>query len=193
MNTVSDTYVNKIYGDGDKDIYLPYWRQVVQKEMVNAKTSDLEVEKEKRQVISEDEIALKHPKTGATFKLCDDGAIEMFVNADTGIRLDPKDNAIIFYGDAIHMATKETRIHTKPYGFIWNNYNINPYLYYGDQVNGQRYIPRAAITSKNESGQDTSKTIPIFQEQKRKQYYDSKVNDIISSMGIESPSAKRGV
>lgn len=187
---MSDAYVNKTYGDGDKDVYLPYWRQVIQQEVVNFNTKSLEKEQENRQFIGEDEIALKHPVTGSTIKLCDDGSIEMFVNEDTGIRLDATDNSIIFYGDAVHFATKEMRMHTKPYGLIWNNHNFNPYLYYGDKVGDQRYIPKASMISTAPNGQALQ--VPLFQEQKRKQYYDDKVTGIIEELGIETTRIKRG-
>lgn len=188
---MNDAYVNKTYGDGDKDIHYPYWRQVLQKEVVNFNPKSLEKELENWQFISEDEIALKHPITGSTFKLCDDGSIEMFVNEDTGIRLDAKENGIIFYGDSIHFATKEMRMHTKPYGLIWNNHNFNPYLYYGDKVNDKRHIPKASLVSMTANG-ETNINVPLFQEQKRKHYYDEKVTSMIEDLGIETSRIKRG-
>lgn len=188
---MNEAYVNKVYGDGDKDIHFPYWRQVVQKETVNFNAKSLEKEQEKHQFIGEDEIALKHPKTGATVKLNDDGSIEMFVNEDTGIRLDPKDNSVIFYGDSVHFATKEMRMHTKPYGLIWNNHNMNPYLYYGDKVGDKRNIPTVSMQSTTASG-PAATSVPLFQEQKRKHYFDSKVNDIMKEIGIETAEVKRG-
>lgn len=184
---MSGTYVNKTYADGDKDIYLPPWRQVLQKEMVNFETLNLDAELEKMKFIKEKEIALKHPKTGATFKLWDDGSAEIFVNEDTGMRFDPVDNAIIFYGDSIHFASKEMRVHTKPHGFIWNNHNFNPYLYHGDKVGETRVIPKVALTAAEESF-----SAPLFQEQQRKFYYDEKVSSIIEELGIETARVKRG-
>lgn len=185
---MTETYVNKTYQDGDKDIYFPYWRQVMQREATNFRTKNLEVEQEKWKFINEKEIALKHPKTGATIKLCDDGSIEMFANADTGIRIDQKENSIIFYGDTLHFATKEMKIHTKPYGFLWNNHNFNPYLYYGDKIGETRHIPK--INLETFYGQNN---LPLFQEQTRKTHYDPKVQELISELGIETPSVKRGV
>ncbi|BCT30500.1 hypothetical protein [Bacillus velezensis] len=189
---MDDAYVNKFYEDGDKDINFPYWRQVVQKETLNFNAKNLEKEQEDRQFISEDEIALKHPQTGSTVKLCDDGSIEMFVNEDTGFRMDPRENSIIFYGDSVHFTTKEMRFHTKPYGFIWNNHNFNPYLYYGDKVNGQRIIPKLSTISTSSDGQRSAVQVPLFQEQKRKQLYDQKLNDLIEELGIETARTKRG-
>lgn len=185
---MTENYVNKTYQDGDKDIYFPYWRQVLQKEAANFSTKNLDVEKQKWQFINEKEIALKHPVTGATVKVCDDGSIEMFANADTGIRMDPKENSIIFYGDALHFTTKEMKIHTKPYGFIWNNHNLNPYLYAGDKAAGKRHIPK--VNMETFYGQNH---LPLFQEQKRKTHYDKKVQDLITDLGIETPNVKRGV
>lgn len=195
---MSNPYVNKTFSDGDKELYLPYWRQVLQKEVTNFKEIDLEKEREKKMEILEDEISLKHPNTGSVLKLLDDGSIEMYVNEDTGIRMDPKENAIVFYGDVIHMATKETRIHTKPYNLIWNNHNFNPYLYSGDKVNDKRYIPQTWVkygtkTTIGEKDQLTykEKFIPIFQEQTRKTYYDKETKQLLEEIGIKFPDEER--
>lgn len=195
---MSDPYVNKTFSDGDKELYLPYWRQVLQKEVTNFKEIDLEKEREKKMEILEDEISLKHPKTGSVIKLLDDGSIEMHVNEDTGIRMDPKENAIIFYGDVIHMTTKETRIHTKPYQFIWNNHNFNPYLYSGDKINNTRCIPQTLVkygTRETVNGKDQlrykEKFLPIFQEQTRKTYYDKETKQLLEEAGIRLPDEER--
>lgn len=189
---MKEAYVNKTYADGDKDIYFPFWREVLQKELVNFEAKSLEKEQEKVLFIGEDEIALKHPVTGSTIKLVNDGSIEMFANEDTGIRFDPKENSIVLYGDSIHMATKEIRMHTKPHGLIWNNHNFNPYLYFGDKVNGKRTIPTIEANGVNANGEQVSVNVPLFQEQKRKHYYDEKVTNIIEELGLETSRIKRG-
>ena len=188
---MNSKFVNKTFGDGDKDIYLPPWAKVLQKENVNNTQMNLEKEQQKQQFIAEDEIALKHPQSGAIVKVRDDGAIELYVNEDTGMRFDPEDNSITLYGDSIHFASKEMRMHTKPYGFIWNNHNLNPYLYYGDKVDDNRYIPQVSLNTAPETGR-TSTIAPIFQEQTRKHYYDDKVQSLIDELGIESARMKRG-
>lgn len=184
---MSENYVKKTYNDGDKDIYLPEWRKILHKENANFEAMNLSVEIDKYMFIGENEIALKHPQTGATFKLSDDGGIELFVNEDTGMRFDPRDNSIVFYGDSVHFASKETRIHTKPHGLIWNNHNVNPYLYYGDKQDGERSIPKVKMQN---AVRETE--APLFQEQRRKHYYDDKVNSLIEELGLETPRMARG-
>lgn len=189
---MNEQYINKEYSDGDKDISIPYWKDVIQKEIIDSKKQNTSREMEKTVFISEDEIALKHPVTGATIKLRDDGSIEMFVNEDTGIRLDPIDNAITFFGDSVHVATKEMRIHTKPQGFIWNNHNINPYLYYGDKDEDGRHIPRVStVTRAGQGVEETASSVPIFQEQKRKQYYDKTTQNLMHDIGIDFSIERR--
>lgn len=183
---MNDAYVNKKYKDGDKDIYLPPWRRLLQQEATNFNEVNLSVEMQKLVVIGENEIALKHPVTGATIKLMNDGGIEMFVNADTGMRMDPRDNSIVFYGDSVHIATKETRLHTKPHGLIWNNHNFNPHFYHGEGEAGSRNLPKVKSRSNGEE-----RELPLFQEQQRKQYYDPAISDMIERLGIESPRQKR--
>lgn len=187
---MDQTFVDKIYGDGDKDIYVPYWKEVIQDESISSNKKNLDLELERNMFISEDEIALKHPKTGSTIKLRDDGAIEMYVNEDTGMRMDPKDNAIVFFGDIVHFATKEMRIHTKPHNFIWNNHNFNPYFYFGEKQGKNRKIPKLFTTLDDSSLdgnnlEDSIRRVPLFEEQKRKHYYDDKAKQIMREIGID--------
>lgn len=187
---MKEAFIEEMYGDGDKEIYVPHWREIIQNEVVRQEKRDLEKVTDTDTFIDENEIAMKHPITGATIKLRDDGAIEMYVNEDTGFRMDPKDNAIIFFGDVFHAATKETRIHTKPHQFIWNNHNFNPYLYYGEKEGDQRYIPKIKTHVKEGEGV-SERNVSIFQEQNRKGYYDNKVKDIMREIGIDF-SRERG-
>lgn len=173
---MNDTFVRTVYNDGDKDIYMPYWKKVVRDETIKQRSRDLEDIMEEDTFIDEDEVALKHPETGAVIKLRDDGSIEMFVNEDTGFRMDPKENAIMFFGDILHVTTKETRIHTKPHNFIWNNHNFNPELY--SQDNGK--APLVDV----DKGNKTSK-MSLFQKSKRKTHFDKKVNELMKEVGID--------
>ncbi|TKI94324.1 hypothetical protein FC702_32285, partial [Bacillus cereus] len=67
----------------------------------------------------------------------------------------------------------------------------NPYLYYGDKVGEKRNIPKASMISTLEDGQSDI-NVPLFQEQKRKHYYDAKVTSMIEDLGIETSRIKRG-
>lgn len=171
---MSEAFVGTRFADGDKDWDAPKWRLLMDKEMVDGGTIDHEKEQEAHQYFAENEIGLKHPKNGTMIKLKDDGAIEMFVNEDTGIRLDPKENAVLIYGDMIHMVSKDLDIHTKPSGFSWNKHVFNPALYFTDDKN-----PLPQFTSKQ--GKDYS----LFTAKPRPSLYDDKMKTLLSNLGIE--------
>jgi hypothetical protein len=171
---MTEAFVGTKFVDGDKDWDAPEWRLLLDKELVDGQSVDHSKEQESHRYISENEIGLKHPKNGTIIKLKDDGAIEMFVNEDTGIRLDPKENAVLIYGDVIHMVSKDLDIHTRPHGFSWNRHLFNPALYFSDDKN-----PLPQFTSKN--GSDYS----LFSEKPRPSLYDEKVITLLNDLGIE--------
>ena len=171
---MTEAFTGKTYLDGDKDWDAPKWRTLLDNELVDGEEVDFEKQRQVDYYIAQDEIGLKHPKTGATVKLKDDGSMEMFVNDDTGIRLDPVANAILFYGDVIHTVSKEMNIHTKPHGFSWNGHSLNPALQYEDE--------KIAFPSfKAENGTDYK----LFSPKKRPSLYDSKVQELLNNLGIE--------
>lgn len=170
MNPFAGTH----YVDGDKDWDAPEWRKVLDKELVDGDQIEFEKERQKNSRISENETGIKHPVTGATIVAKDDGSIEVFANEDLGFRLDPKENAIIFYGDAIHMATKDFHVHTRPDGFKWNSHAFNPWLYHEDETHD-----RPSFQSSN------GKSYDIFQKKDRKSLYDDKISSLLKQIGVE--------
>jgi hypothetical protein len=171
---MSEAFTGIQFIDGDKDWDAPEWRLNLDKELTDGQPVDHEKEREAHQYVAENEIGLKHPNNGTTIKLRDDGGIEMFVNEDTGIRLDPKENAIILYGDVIHTVSKDLLLHTRPDGFSWNQNLFNPALYYTDDKN-----PLPKFTTKN--GTDYA----LFSGKARASLYDDTVTGLLSNLGIE--------
>lgn len=79
--------------------------------------------------IKEQEIALKHPETGAVVKLTDDGFVDIFADEQLGIRFDPATKTINLFGDSINVVVNNFNLKTKPDGFTWNGRSFNPNLY----------------------------------------------------------------
>lgn len=171
---MENPFVGQTYHDGDKDWDAPQWRLLMDKELVDGDQLDFEREREKHSYVGQNEVGLKHPITGATIKLKDDGCIELLANEDTGILLNPKDNSIIFFGDSVHIASKDTHIHTRPNGFAWNYHTFNPFLYYEDETH-------KAPSFRSDTGKDYK----ILERRERKWLYDEKMNSILSNLGIE--------
>ena len=171
---MTNAFVGKQYVDGDKDWDAPEWRQLMDKELLDGQAVDFEKDRQVNYYIHQDEVGFKHPKTGATLKLRDDGAIEMFVNEDTGLRLNPADNSVVIYGDNLHIVSKDTHVHTRPDGFSWNGNTFNPALYYEDEKNP---LPTFQSTA--------GKTHKIFSGKDRKSLYDTKVIELLGNLGIE--------
>jgi len=171
---MSDVFSGKKYVDGDKDWDAPEWRRLIDKELVDGDEFDFEKERQAKSRFGEDETGIKHPKTGAVIRTNDDGSIEIFVNEDTGIRLDPKENAIILYGDMIHSASKDFHVHTRPHGLAWNYKTFNPALHYEDE---KHPLPKLTTAAGKEYG--------IFSGKPRRSLYDSKVTELLGKLGIE--------
>lgn len=171
---MSEAFVGSKFIDGDKDWDAPKWRLLMDKEVIDGESINHAKEQETHQYIAENEIGLKHPKTGAVIKLKDDGAIEIFANEDTGIRLDPNENAIVLYGDVIHTVSKDMHIHTQPHGFSWNRNSFNPALYYTDEKN-----PLPKFTSKDGG------SYSVFSGKARPSLYDKKIKSLLDNLGIE--------
>lgn len=75
------------------------------------------------------EIGLKHKDTGAVVKLSDDGLIDVFASADTGIRIDPNTSSVNLFGDSVNILANRLNVRTRPYGFQWNGKALNPDMY----------------------------------------------------------------
>lgn len=126
-------FVQTVYGDGDFDYNPPEWRKAL--DDYNARSGQIEHGSEhvNDYVIKPNEVALKHPVTGATVKLCDDGTIDLFAGEQLGIRLDPNTKSASIFADNIHFFGNSVSFRTQPNGLIWNGYNFNPSLYYEDE------------------------------------------------------------
>jgi hypothetical protein len=132
MSEYQNPFVKEVYADGDMDYSPSEWRSQIDEH--NARSGKIEHSSEniKDHLIKEDEIALKHPQTGATVKLCDDGCIDIFAGEQLGLRLDPSNKSALIFADNIHFFGKTVNFRTKPDGFMWNGSTFNPELYYED-------------------------------------------------------------
>lgn len=138
-------FVQEVYRDGDFDYVPPNWQRYLDEHRAKDGKIEYESEDEKDQMIGPDEIALRHPKTGAIVKLSDDGCIDIFGGPTLGLRMDPNTNSLNFFGETINLLGKQVNIETKPNGLSWNNYAFNSNLYYqNEEERGQR------ITGKKE-------------------------------------------
>lgn len=81
------------------------------------------------------ETGLKNEKSGAGISVRDDGCIDIFSSPTTGVRLDPKSQSITFITETITSVSKTFNLRTKPDGFRWNGYPINPQLYSKTELN----------------------------------------------------------
>lgn len=88
---------------------------------------DAEDEKDYR--VKDYEIGLKHKETGAVVKLSDDGCIDVFASADTGVRIDPNTHSVNMFGDSVNILANRLNIQTRPEGFQWNGKAMNPEMY----------------------------------------------------------------
>lgn len=103
--------------NGDDSFDIPSWRKMAEEELRRNKKSLGQSSKEDFSV-KEKELALKHPVTGASIRLTDDGAIELITGNGNGIRV--TDDGISMFGKSLIISTGLYEIHTKENG-IWKN------------------------------------------------------------------------
>lgn len=186
---MSEKFINKVYANGDVDYSPPYWRKVIDDLNLNYRKIDASSENTKDYTIKEDEIALKHPVTGAVIKTTDEGYIDLFAGDQLGIRIDPITKTINLYGDTVNLLGKNVNIRTKPTGLNWNGYSFNSQLYYEDDqekehvLNGtkQQWVPDEKGGGNWETQNWTVK--PMIQNRKQSRYSDGMI-EIMKSLGL---------
>lgn len=130
MNHLDRKFIGQTFQDGDFEYSPPKWRETVDDLMLDHEPIDHADEHAGDHFIKEDEIAIKHPITGAIIRLSNEGYIDIFAGNQLGIRLDPQTNSINLFGDKINFFGGSIQIRSKPNGLIWNGYAMNPELYY---------------------------------------------------------------
>lgn len=129
---MSEKFIKKTYANGDVDYSPPYWRTVIDDLNLNYRKIDAVAENLKDFVIKEDEVAIKHPRTGSVIKTTDEGYIDIFAADQLGIRIDPITKSINLFGDTVNLIGKNVNMKTKPTGLTWNGYSFNSQFYYED-------------------------------------------------------------
>lgn len=130
MQNLDRKFIGKSFQDGDFEYKPPQWKAILDDLFLIHDPINHDEENTKDFLIKEDEVAIKHLKTGAIVRLTDDGYIDIFAGDQLGIRLDPQTNSINLFGERINLFGSQVHIRTKPHGFIWNGYSMNPELYY---------------------------------------------------------------
>lgn len=130
MNNLDQKFVSRSFRDGDFEYSPPKWRQIIDDLILNHSLINHDEERAQDDFIKPDEVALKHPQTGAIVRLRDDGCIDIFAGDQLGIRLDPQTNSINLFGERINFFGGQIHFRSKPNGLIWNGYSLNPELYY---------------------------------------------------------------
>lgn len=110
-------FEKKIHRDGDVTFDVPAWRRRWEDLMEKQDALPLASEREERQYVRSQEVGLKHMKSGASVRLQDDGAIELFTG-DSGIRITP--NGIQMFGKKIQIVGGEIDTLTTPHGLQEN-------------------------------------------------------------------------
>lgn len=92
----------------------------------NKEPFDCKAEMAKQRRVVGKDIALKNDKGSAVIRICEDDSIGIFANKGLGIRLNPMNDSITFYGDKVNFMTDETNIYTTNLlGFRWNALPFN--------------------------------------------------------------------
>lgn len=139
--------------------------------------------------ISPNEVALKHPETGATVRLNDDGSVDIFADDTLGIRLDPTTQSVNIYGENVNIFSKKLNLKTKADGFVWNDHYFNPQVHYEDSKERDQYVTgdKEYWVYNEEEGwhweRQTWRYKPMVKTSGRTRYSDGML-DILTSLGL---------
>jgi hypothetical protein len=115
-------FIRKKFGDGDREIHLPKWRQIAYQEQANLYATNLQEDNEQSKKIGAGEPAIRHED--GLVKIEEDGSVVLFANADTGMILNAKDNQAILFGDDVHVDSQIVHFHTNQNQLLWNQKQI---------------------------------------------------------------------
>lgn len=161
MPEEANPFIREVYPDGDMDYRPPRWKEKLDKYKVRRDRVEHSSENSKDYIIKEDEIALKHPHTGAIVKLCDDGCIDLFAGEQLGIRLDPNTETANIFADNINFFGKNVNFRTNPHGLTWNGYAFNPALH-----------------------EEEEQAVPVMVKSEGKMQYSEGIIEILAELGL---------
>lgn len=122
------------FRDGDSSFEVPKWRKLVEQQLKKKEHVKFKKRLEDDFFVDEEEIALKHPKTGATIRLKDDGSIELVSGEGSGIRI--TDKGVDLFGKNITISGNHLNLYLKENGVVKNNKSDTGYEY--DRKKGYR-------------------------------------------------------
>lgn len=122
------------FRDGDSSFEVPKWRKLVEQQLKKKEHVKFKKRLEDDFFVDEEEIALKHPKTGATIRLKDDGSIEFVSGEGSGIRI--TDKGVDLFGKNITISGNHLNLYLKENGVVKNNKSDTGYEY--DRKKGYR-------------------------------------------------------
>jgi hypothetical protein len=169
-------FVQKTFGDGDKEIHLSGWQKVTLTEQANLYANDLQRQNEQAQSIGANEPAIRHED--GVVKIEEDGSIVLFANADSGARIDATTNQLIFFGDEMHLDSQSIHLHTNQNEWLWNQKQIVEYqipsIHCNCDCDGCKTI------AGNLSNKVFLRTIP----RNRTDSYDDEIKKLLQKQGI---------
>ena len=98
----------KGFSDGDRLYQVPEWKRWVENESIGKK--NIQERLRERSLIKSDEIGLRHPRTGASIVLKDDGGIELLSGDGSGIIMDK--GRVIISGEDLFLSSSSMEIQT---------------------------------------------------------------------------------
>jgi hypothetical protein len=117
-----------------RDSETPEWKTRLQ----NIKNKDVNTinQYNNQLVYGKNEVGMKNPNTQSHLKIYDNGNIELLAGDASGISINDTYDTVNIYGNSANMNTHRLSINTRPYGFVWNGYLLNPQLYqlYNDDL-----------------------------------------------------------
>lgn len=108
--------------DGDPIYHVSPWREMLEREMGRVRHVPFAQKVQRAFRVEEDEVMLKHPNTGASIRLKDDGSIELF-SKGAGLRL--TDEGIEFFGKDFVFSGEQVHLYGKTGMLSENGVNVD--------------------------------------------------------------------
>lgn len=98
------------------------------KEMKERMSSTVDIDElaERSFISSASELSIIHEDTGASFRMRDNGNVEIFSQNYSGIVLSSTGKSVNTYSDYMNIFSEKTHIQTEENGLIWNYHVFNP-------------------------------------------------------------------
>jgi hypothetical protein len=132
------------------------------------------------------DVGLKNGKSGAFLRLSDTGDVRLTNRGGAVLLMDRLRGSMLLSAKYLNLAAEFLNIRTRPDGFRWNGYHLNPELYLWNgstRMDGTRISDLRISATIQENGVSRSVLIPMFLPIEK----DTQFDELLAREGIYDP------